>query len=100
MVESSDVVVAPMVDQAADNGIASEDLCSSYSVSGTVNGDVHTIKITAKDVMLHTNQQQVAGHWVGFGIPAQKRWILLQASALFPRTWEALFPALLSAPMK
>ena len=70
VVESSDVVVAPMVDQAADNGIASEDLCSSYSVSGTVNGDVHTIKITAKDVMLHTNQQQVAGHWVGFGIPA------------------------------
>ena len=70
VVESSDVVVAPMVDQAADNGIASEDLCSSYSASGTVNGDVHTIKITAKDVMLHTNQQQVAGHWVGFGIPA------------------------------
>lgn len=66
----SDVVVAPMVDHAADNGIASENLCSSYSVSGTVNGDVHTIKITAKDVMLHTNQQQVAGHWVGFGIPA------------------------------
>lgn len=70
VVVSSDVVVAPMVDQAADNGIASEDLCSSYSASGTVNGDVHTIKITAKDVMLHTNQQQVAGHWVGFGIPA------------------------------
>ena len=70
VVESSDVVAAPMVDQAADNGIASEDLCSSYSASGTVNGDVHTIKITAKDVMLHTNQQQVAGHWVGFGIPA------------------------------
>ena len=70
VVVSSDVVVAPMVDQAADNGIASEDLCRSYSVSGTVNDDVHTIKITAKDVMLHTNQQQVAGHWVGFGIPA------------------------------
>lgn len=70
VVESSDVVVAPMVDQAADNGIASENLCSSYSVSGTVNGDVHTIKITAKDVMLHTNQQQRDGHWVGFGIPA------------------------------
>ena len=70
VVVSSDVVVAPMVDHAAKNAISSKDLCSSYSVSGTVNGDVHTIKITAKDVMLHTNQQQVAGHWVGFGIPA------------------------------
>lgn len=66
----SDVVVAPMVDQKAENPIPSENLCSSYSVSGTVNGDVHTIKITAKDVMLHTNQQQLDGHWVGFGIPA------------------------------
>ncbi len=70
VVESSDVVVAPMVDQAADNGIASEDLCSSYSVSGTVNGDVHTVKITAKDVMNHTNATGAEGHWVGFGIPA------------------------------
>ena len=70
VVESSDVVVAPMVDQAADNGIASEDLCSSYSASGTVNGDVHTVKITAKDVMNHTNATGAEGHWVGFGIPA------------------------------
>ncbi len=66
----SDVVVAPMVDHAADNGIASEDLCSSYSASGTVNGDVHTVKITAKDVMNHTNATGAEGHWVGFGIPA------------------------------
>lgn len=70
VIVSSDVVVAPMVDQKAENPIPSENLCSSYSASGTVNGDVHTIKITAKDVMLHTNQQQLDGHWVGFGIPA------------------------------
>lgn len=70
VVVSSDVVVAPMVDHAAENAIDSKDLCSSYSASGTANGDVHTIKITAKDVMLHTNQQQRDGHWVGFGIPA------------------------------
>ena len=70
VVESSDVVVAPMVDHAAENAIASEDLCSSYSVSGTANGDVHTVKITAKDVMNHTNATGAEGHWVGFGIPA------------------------------
>ncbi len=70
VVVSSDVVVAPMVDHAAENAISSENLCSSYSASGTVNGDVHTVKITAKDVMNHTNATGAEGHWVGFGIPA------------------------------
>lgn len=73
VVVSSDVVVAPMVDHAAEpNKIPSKNLCSSYSASGTVNGDVHTVKITAKDVMNHTNANNAEGHWVGFGIPAAK----------------------------
>lgn len=71
VVVSSDVVVAPMADHAAaPNAIPSENLCSSYSASGTVNGDVHTVKITAKNVMNHTNANNADGHWVGFGIPA------------------------------
>lgn len=73
VVVSSDVVVAPMEDHAAEpNKIPSKNLCSSYSASGTVNGDVHTVKITAKNVMNHTNAAQADGHWVGFGIPAAK----------------------------
>lgn len=72
VVVSSDVVVAPMADHAAKDAIPSENLCSSYSASGTVNGDVHTVKITAKDVMNHTNAADAEGHWVGFGIPAAK----------------------------
>lgn len=72
VVVSSDVVVAPMADHAAANAIPSENLCSSYSASGTVNGDVHTVKITAKNVMNHTNAAGAEGHWVGFGIPAAK----------------------------
>ena len=72
VVVSSDVVVAPMADHASANAISSENLCSSYSASGTVNGDVHTVKITAKDVMNHTNAAGAVGHWVGFGIPAAK----------------------------
>lgn len=70
VVVSSDVVVAPMADHATANAIPSENLCSSYSASGTVNGDVHTVKITAKNVMNHTNAAKKDGHWVGFGIPA------------------------------
>lgn len=71
VVVSSDVVVAPMEDHAAEpNKIPSKNLCSSYSASGTVNGDVHNVKITAKDVMNHTNANNAEGHWVGFGIPA------------------------------
>ena len=72
VVVSSDVVVAPMADHATANAISTENLCSSYSASGTVNGDVHTVKITAKDVMNHTNAAGAVGHWVGFGIPAAK----------------------------
>lgn len=70
VVVSSDVVVAPMADHATANAISTENLCSSYSASGTVNGDVHTVKITAKNVMNHTNANNADGHWVGFGIPA------------------------------
>lgn len=69
VVVSSDVIAATVEDHDNAHPIAKESLYSSYSVSGTVQGGVNNITITAKDLMKHDNANGDEGYWVGFGVP-------------------------------
>ena len=69
VVVSSDVIAATVEDHDDAYPIAKESLYSSYSVSGTVQGGVNNITITAKDLMKHDNANGDEGYWVGFGVP-------------------------------
>lgn len=69
VVVSSDVIAATVEDHDDAHPIAKESLYSSYSVSGTVQGGVNNITITAKDLMKHDNASGAEGYWVGFGVP-------------------------------
>lgn len=69
VVVSSDVIAATVEDHDAAHPIAKGSLYSSYSVSGTVQGGVNNITITAKDLMKHDNASGAEGYWVGFGVP-------------------------------
>lgn len=69
VVVSSDVIAATVEDHDNAHPIAKESLYSSYSVSGTVQGGVNNITITAKDLMKHDNASGAEGYWVGFGVP-------------------------------
>lgn len=68
--EKADLVVAPLVDQAASNAIPGADLGKVTVDSKKTAENTYDVTVTGTNIMNHNNANQVAGHWVGFGMPA------------------------------
>lgn len=85
----ADVVPAPMFDQAASNAIDADKLgtvtVSSRRTALTDGVPTYEVTVTGRDIMNHNNAQQIAGHWVGFGMPAK---VVAEGEAASSYTYE------------
>lgn len=68
----ANIVAANICDHAATGAIAAEDLGKVTVTSSKVSGKdkEYNVTLTGTNIMNHDNAENVAGHWVGFGMPA------------------------------